>query len=68
MTQTPTAEQVNELIEQARSHELGTDFLLHGSLDAVAATFGVHAFVVDVARDQFTQPTVTTEQRVTITA
>ena len=40
-----------QLIEKARSHHLGTDFLRAGSLDAVAATFRVHAFTVDEARN-----------------
>jgi len=31
---------------------LGIEFLLNGSLDAVAATFNVHAFVIDAARDR----------------
>ena len=39
------------LIRRADEHALGRDFLLHGALGAVAATFGVHAFVVDAARD-----------------
>jgi hypothetical protein len=41
---------VADLIERARSHELGIEFLRNGSQDAVAAVFGVHAFTVDAAR------------------
>ena len=52
MTTTPTETEIQQLIERAKSHDLGTGFLLNGSLDAVAATFGVHAFVIDAARDQ----------------
>ncbi len=48
--------QVNELIDRAESHPLGTDFLVHGCLESVAATFGVHAFVVDKARESFPPP------------
>lgn len=48
----PTPEQVADLIERARAHTLGLDFLRHGSQDAVAAVFGVHAFTVDAARRQ----------------
>jgi len=46
----PTPEQVADLIERARAHALGVEFLRHGSQDAVAAVFGVHAFTVDAAR------------------
>ncbi len=46
------AEKVDALLDVATEHELGLDFLLTGSLDAVAATFRVHAFVVDAARDR----------------
>jgi len=52
MTTTPTETEIQYLIERANSHDLGIEFLLNGSLDAVAATFGVHAFVIDAARDQ----------------
>ena len=54
MTTTPTETEIQDLIERANSHDLGIEFLLNGSLDAVAATFGVHAFVIDAARDQLT--------------
>ncbi len=43
---------VEALIARARGHALGLDFLLRGAPDAVAMTFGVHAFVVDAARDR----------------
>ena len=46
----PTAEEVNVLVHRATAHPLGTRFLANGAIDAVAATFGVHAFVVDEAR------------------
>ena len=46
----PSARDVAKLIESAKRHSLGTEFLLHGAQDAVAATFRVHAFVVDAAR------------------
>ena len=46
----PTVEEVAILVRQAASHPLGTNFLAKGAIDAVAATFGVHAFVVDEAR------------------
>lgn len=46
----PSAREVEKLIEHAKRHSLGTKFLLHGAQDAVAATFQVHAFVVDAAR------------------
>lgn len=42
---------VGRLIHAARRHPLGLDFLRHGAPDAVAATFQVHAFLVDAARD-----------------
>ena len=43
--------EVHALVERARSHPFGLEFLRHGAPNAVAATFGVHAFVVDAARD-----------------
>ncbi len=47
----PTEREVDELLRRAGDHPLGTEFLLEGALDAVAATFRVHAFVVEAARD-----------------
>ena len=47
----PTDEEVQNLIARAREHPLGLDFLTYGALDAVSATFGIHAFVVDAARE-----------------
>jgi hypothetical protein len=46
----PTTDEVAGLIDRAREHPLGTEFLADGALDAVAATFQVHAFVVEAAR------------------
>jgi hypothetical protein len=46
----PTPEEVTDLIERAKAHELGLGFLREGALQAVAAAFGVHAFTVDAAR------------------
>lgn len=46
----PTQADVDSLINRAGTHELGVDFLKTGSLEAVAAMFEVHAFVVDAAR------------------
>ena len=46
----PTAKEVDGLVHRASTHPLGTGFLINGALDSVAATFGVHAFVVDEAR------------------
>ncbi len=45
---------VRDLIARADAHPLGRDFLLEGALDAVAATFAVHAFTVDRARELIT--------------
>ena len=47
----PTASEITKLMQQATNHPLGKNFLVEGSLDSVAATFGVHAFVVDAARE-----------------
>ncbi len=47
----PSEQAVRSLIHRAEAHPLGQEFLLKGSLDAVAATFEVHAFVVDRARE-----------------
>ncbi len=66
MTKEPTQNEVQDLIQRAKSHELGTVFLTEGALDAVAMTFGVHAFVVDAARDQLAKPTVTIEAKETV--
>lgn len=49
---TPSQADVDSLINRAGTHELGVDFLKTGSLDAVAAMFEVHAFVVDAAREK----------------
>ena len=46
----PTADDVDGLVHRASTHPLGTGFLVNGAIDSVAATFGVHAFVVDEAR------------------
>ncbi len=54
----PTVEDVTVLVRQAASHPLGTQFLAKGAIDAVAATFGVHAFVVDEARRRMREEAV----------
>lgn len=46
----PTSAEVGRLIEDARRHPLGLEFLIEGELGSVAVTFGVHAFTVDAAR------------------
>lgn len=46
-----TPADVHALVERARAHPFGLEFLRHGAPNAVAATFGVHAFLVDAARD-----------------
>jgi hypothetical protein len=43
---------VEALLDAARNHPLGLEFLLNGDLSAVAATFQAHAFTVDAARQQ----------------
>ncbi len=48
----PGTGDVESLISRARAHALGLEFLLRGAPDSVAVTFGVHAFVVDAARDR----------------
>lgn len=52
LRQPPSAEEVELLIARAREHPLGLEFLERGALDAVAATFRTHAFVVDAARER----------------
>lgn len=47
---TPCEADVQDLIRKAEGHQLGTEFLRTGALDAVAAMFEVHAFVVEAAR------------------
>jgi len=51
-TTRPGTGDVESLISRARDHALGLEFLVRGAHDAVAVTFGVHAFVVDAARDR----------------
>ena len=46
----PSAGEIDRLLTRAAKHPLGTAFLVNGALDSVAATFGVHAFVVEAAR------------------
>ena len=55
--------EVDDLIQRASNHRLGTRFLLDGALDAVAATFSVHAFVVDAAREVLSPPATMTEPK-----
>ena len=47
-----STEEVDALIQRARDHRLGVEFLADGAPDAIAATFQVHAFVVDAAREK----------------
>lgn len=42
---------VADLVERARAHPLGLDYLKAGHLGSVAATFETHAFTVLAARD-----------------
>lgn len=48
----PSPDEVDALIARAKRHPLGLAFLKDGYLDAVSATFGVHALVVDSARER----------------
>ena len=50
----PSSEEIVSLITRAEAHPLGRSFLADGALDAVAATFGVHANVVENARGRIT--------------
>ncbi len=59
----PNRAEVDALIDQASNHPLGTRFLTEGALDAVAATFKVHAFVVDAAREVLGAPAGITEPK-----
>ncbi len=51
----PTPSEVEALIEFARQHPLGIDFLLEGEPGCVAATFRTHAFTVDAARRRLSE-------------
>ena len=55
-TDRPDRSEIDVLIRRASNHPLGTRFLIDGALDAVAATFKVHAFVVDAAREVLSPP------------
>jgi len=48
----PAPAEVDDLIRRAEKHPRGTDFLRTGWVDAVSATFGVHAFTVHHARER----------------
>lgn len=43
---------VADLLERAKAHPLGLDYLKGGHLGSVAATFETHAFTVLAAREQ----------------
>ncbi len=43
---------VDDLIDRARRHNLGLEFLISGYLGSVAAEFGTHAFTVEAARQR----------------
>ncbi len=62
-TDRPSRAEVDALIQRASNHPLGTRFLIDGALDAVAATFNVHAFVVDAAREVLGPPAGMTEPK-----
>ena len=62
-TYRPSRAEVDALIQRASDHRLGTRFLIDGALDAVAATFNVHAFVVDAAREVLSPPAGITEPK-----
>ncbi len=51
----PSPEDVLRLIETARRHPLGIEYLRQGEPASVAATFQTHAFTVDAAREQLAQ-------------
>ena len=59
----PSRAEVDALIQRASNHPLGTRFLIDGALDAVAATFNAHAFVVDAAREVLGAPAGITEPK-----
>ncbi len=52
-----TPSEIDRLLSRAADHPRGTSFLVNGALDSVAATFGVHAFVVEGARQRVSQGT-----------
>lgn len=62
-TYRPSSAEVDALIHQASNHRLGTRFLTDGALDAVAATFHAHAFVVDAAREALGAPAGITDPK-----
>lgn len=48
----PKNEDADALIKTASQHPLGLDYLKNGALDSIAATFGVHAFTIELARER----------------
>jgi len=66
MLNEPSQKEIDTLIDDAKSHDLGVEFLTSGALGAVAMTFNVHAFVVDAARDQLAKPAVIVELKDTV--
>ena len=51
----PTDFEIDALIEDARRHPLGLEFLRHGQLGSVAMIFHAHALTVDAARDRLSR-------------
>jgi hypothetical protein len=47
----PQPADIQALIDAAKQHPLGLEFLLQGHLGTVAVTFRTHAFTVVAARD-----------------
>ncbi|MCC6741208.1 MAG: hypothetical protein IT452_19360 [Planctomycetia bacterium] len=43
---------VDDLIERAKQHPLGVEFLSSGYIDSVAAGLETHAFTVEAARER----------------
>ena len=51
----PTDSEVDALIERARQHPRGLEFLKNGQLGSVAMLLKAHAFTVDAARQRLSR-------------
>jgi len=54
----PSEKQIKKLIDDAKNHPLGIEFLVNGFNESVAVIFDAHVFTVDAARSRLGQEKV----------
>jgi hypothetical protein len=59
----PKPKHVQKLIEDAKNHPLGLEFLKGGHVEAVAITFETHVFTVEAARKDLSKKKHTSQKR-----